>query len=341
MVSKNSFICTALLAAIICLAILPAQAAVGDFCIAGDPTYAYECGDPGLFFCKTSEGPCIGPGSCAEVPELCSALWTPVCGCDGNTYPNECEADRAGVNILFPGECQTIPCLTNEECLQGGTDTSYCEKMVGDCDGIGTCQFPPLPDAVCSHVMVCGCDGQIYPTPCDAAWAGVSVKSYSLADCSPCTDADNDGFSTCDNDCNDNNPGVNPAAQEVCNDGLDNDCDNTTDCQDADCASVWTCMCTDSDQDGYAIEGGDCGPVDCNDTDGNIRPGAVELCDDFMDNNCDDRVDCADSNCAGELACCVPTTSNEKGKLCRDGQDNDCDGFVDELDPACSKGKNK
>ena len=31
--------------------------------------------------------------------------------------------------------------------------------------------------------------------------------------------------------------------------------------------------CTDNDLDGYAQEGGSCGPVDCDDTDGSIFPG--------------------------------------------------------------------
>ena len=43
-----------------------------------------------------------------------------------------------------------------------------------------------------------------------------------------CRDADNDGFygdGACGTfvDCNDNNPNVNPGADESCNDGIDND----------------------------------------------------------------------------------------------------------------------
>ena len=43
-------------------------------------------------------------------------------------------------------------------------------------------------------------------------------------------DNDGDGFST-DTDCDDENPQVNPDADEVC-DGIDNDCDNLTDDED-------------------------------------------------------------------------------------------------------------
>lgn len=39
------------------------------------------------------------------------------------------------------------------------------------------------------------------------------------------TDADGDGYTTSDGDCDDSNAAVNPAATEICDDGVDNDCD--------------------------------------------------------------------------------------------------------------------
>ncbi len=48
--------------------------------------------------------------------------------------------------------------------------------------------------------------------------------------------------------------------------------------------------CTDSDGDGYSLEGGDCGPVDCDDTDPDNYPGNSEVCD-GQDNDCDTSVD--------------------------------------------------
>lgn len=47
-----------------------------------------------------------------------------------------------------------------------------------------------------------------------------------------CTDADHDGFSTCRGDCDDTRFQVRPVGLEVCNNGLDDNCDGARDCQD-------------------------------------------------------------------------------------------------------------
>ena len=64
---------------------------------------------PAGFFCQQDAGQCLevldGAGTCQQKPEMCTQDYTPVCGCDGQTYSNACVAASAGVSVAIEGEC--------------------------------------------------------------------------------------------------------------------------------------------------------------------------------------------------------------------------------------------
>jgi hypothetical protein len=55
--------------------------------------YQDSCGEYDLF------------GICHAPPEDCDPTHLPVCGCDGETYPNACLAARRGVSVRAEGPC--------------------------------------------------------------------------------------------------------------------------------------------------------------------------------------------------------------------------------------------
>ncbi|MDP9120873.1 MAG: hypothetical protein M3O15_05795 [Acidobacteriota bacterium] len=56
-------------------------------------------------YCAKEMGTCKGKGVCKAKPEVCNDAVDPVCGCNKKTYNNECEAAKAGTNVLHKGAC--------------------------------------------------------------------------------------------------------------------------------------------------------------------------------------------------------------------------------------------
>jgi hypothetical protein len=180
-------------------------------------------------------------------------------------------------------------CACNEDMLQVQDSDKDGHTAMTDCNDQDP-EIYPGAEEVCDGVDN-NCDGEVDE--------GVGTIMYADTDGDTFGDPESmvnacdtaEGYVENSDDCDDTLDTVYPDAEELC-DGIDNDCDTEID-EDLD-----RLFFLDTDKDGYGDpeeSTTDCKPPegyvddnqDCDDTKENIHPGALEICSDDIDQDCD------------------------------------------------------
>jgi hypothetical protein len=109
-------------------------------------------------FCELPTGHCCCDfqGECVDVPQGCPDVYDPVCGCDGQSYGNDCERRAAQVSKAHDGACRE--CRTPCDC-EGRPFTRECPLLCPNCGSFWSCK-----EGQC--VEECG---QLPPDQCQSA----------------------------------------------------------------------------------------------------------------------------------------------------------------------------
>jgi hypothetical protein len=215
-------------------------------------------------------------GDCDDSRADASPWLSETCGdgidnnCDG-TIDTDADADGDGFTTCS-GDCDDTSDLVHP----GAHET--CNLFDDDCDGLVDEGYDLDGDGVltcvaCPALDACDCDdlnALVAPGRAEVCSDGLDNDCSGAEDDDG--DADADGYTMCEGDCNDADPYQSPGSAERC-DGKDNDCDGVVDDgYDHDKDNVLRCQ------------------GDCDDSDGSIYAGAEEICDD-LDNDCDQLTD--------------------------------------------------
>jgi len=264
----------------------------------------------------------------------------------------------------YAGAVDTPDDGIDQDC--SGTDTVSC-YLDGDFDGFGGAVVVLADDGDCTDpdesLTSSDCDDNdpdAYPGSTETADDGIDQDCNGVDAVSCFDDGDGDGFGTpavvvgldgdcddlgessTDDDCDDLDGTVFPGAPEVADDGTDQDCDGT---------DTATCF-VDADADGFGTPflvlapDGSCDTADleslvssdCDDTDGTVYPGAPEVADDGIDQDCDneDTVTCfvdADLDGYGSTATLIADDGD-----CTDPGESTTDDDCDDADPTSFPG---
>ena len=256
-------------------------------------TTFYEDADGDGYGTSTTTEACEEPSGYASVDGDCDDG-------DGDTWPgatetcdeddDDCDGDvDEGVTTTYYADSD------GDGYGDASSSTDACSAPSGyvaddtDCDDTKGARNPSASEVCNTHDD--DCDGDVDEGVTTTYYADTDGDGYGDATSSTESCSTVSGYVADDTDCDDSKWGVNPGSFETC-DEEDDDCDGDTD------EGVTTTYYADTDGDGYGDadstteacsvpSGYTTDLTDCDDGASGVNPGATEICDDGIDQDCD------------------------------------------------------
>lgn len=118
----------------------PSASVTQDVTVATPPGEGKACGAragdtcTGSEYCAYQAGQLCGQAdaqaTCKPRPKACTREFNPVCGCDQNTYANECAAASQGVGVFERGECPDQADCTKVQCVRAISCAKSCDDEI-------------------------------------------------------------------------------------------------------------------------------------------------------------------------------------------------------------------
>jgi hypothetical protein len=278
-------------------------------------------GDVMVTACSLPEGATEGTGDCNDT----DAAFHPDAIEEDCADPNDYNCDGTVIYVDADGDLSAACEDCDDTNPAMSPDLSeICDDLDNDCDSYVDDEDPSL-DPSSGVTYYADADTDTFGDP-DVTLLACELPSGYVENPDDCNDADSSAY---------------PEAPEYC-DGTDHDCDTLTNEDDSVDAITWY---IDSDGDTYGTiaatttacalpTGYAATDDDCDDADPAISPGALEVCNDLIDNDCDTTAtgcewDATYASTAADAILSGGATSDGVGGVLTWGGDFGTDGFDD------------
>ena len=279
----------------------------------GDGYEADSCGGDDCDDTDPSVHPYAAESVADSVDQDCDNVDTCYNDSDGDNYGTALIVDGSSLNcVTGTGASNDDDCNDGNASVNPGASETVADGIDQDCDSVDSC----YTDA----------DGDEYGTS--------AVIDGSSLNCLTGTGANND------DDCDDADASVNPAASEVVADGIDQNCDRVDSCYtDADGDDYGTIVVIEGSSLSCATGLGASNDDDCNDSDANVNPAEAETVADGIDQDCDSVDSCYTDADGDEYGTSVVINGSSLNCLTGTGatNDDDCDDANATVNPAAAE----